>query len=40
MTINCTTFEEFMDCIYAAVTKGLMFHSDAHKLTITFTGGY
>jgi hypothetical protein len=40
MTINCTTFDEFMQTIGQLVVRGLTFRADAHKLTIELLGGY
>lgn len=40
MTITCTTMEQFMDCIYQSVVRGITFKAYAETLTITYTGGY
>lgn len=40
MTITYATSDSFHDGILALVTRGLTFHADHDKLTITLTGGY
>ncbi len=40
MTVECTTNEEFVQCIAGFVREGLTFTADASTRTITLTGGY
>jgi len=38
--IICNDIAQFLDCVQGLVMRGLTFSADAHRLTITLTGGY
>ena len=40
MTIQCGSFESFMDAIAQLVERGLTFKAETTNLTITLTGGF
>ncbi|ALK86933.1 hypothetical protein [Yersinia phage vB_YenP_AP10] len=40
MTIECKTFNDFMDTVEDLVKRGLMFNANGTTWVITLTGGY
>lgn len=40
MTIECGTHDDFMQCVYDCVRKGLTFRADHAAYIIYLSGGY